>query len=258
MPQFAHVPLILGPDKKRLSKRHGATSVMEYARQGYLPEAMVNFLALLGWSPGRRSRDRSRATSSSRRSRSTASAAATPSSIPRSSTGSTSSTCMRLAPEELARRLKPWFEQRGPVERRLSRRSARVVLRRARAAEAAREAARRVRAARAGSSATDEIEYDAAAVAKHLRAPDMDGHLAALDAAFAALDSFDPASIEAALRAMAEARGVKAASLIHAVRVVVTGKTVSPGCSRCWRCSAVMRVHARFAAARGLQLTSGS
>ena len=51
-PQFAHVPLILGPDKKRLSKRHGATSVMEYNRLGYLPEAMVNFLALLGWSPG--------------------------------------------------------------------------------------------------------------------------------------------------------------------------------------------------------------
>ena len=45
-------PLILGADKKRLSKRHGATSVLEYERQGYLPEAMVNFLALLGWSPG--------------------------------------------------------------------------------------------------------------------------------------------------------------------------------------------------------------
>src|SRR6266516_7261516 len=52
VPQFAHVPLILGPDRKRLSKRHGATSVMEYARQGVLPEAMGNFLALLGWSPG--------------------------------------------------------------------------------------------------------------------------------------------------------------------------------------------------------------
>ena len=51
-PRFAHVPLILGPDKQRLSKRHGATSVMEYQRQGFLPEAMVNFLALLGWSPG--------------------------------------------------------------------------------------------------------------------------------------------------------------------------------------------------------------
>ena len=52
VPEFAHVPLILGPDKKRLSKRHGATSVGEYETQGYLPEAMVNFLALLGWSPG--------------------------------------------------------------------------------------------------------------------------------------------------------------------------------------------------------------
>src|SRR3989440_2748291 len=52
VPRFAHVPLILGPDKKRLSKRHGATSVTEYQRQGYVPEAMFNFLALLGWSPG--------------------------------------------------------------------------------------------------------------------------------------------------------------------------------------------------------------
>ena len=51
-PLFAHVPLILGADKKRLSKRHGATSVTEYKRQGYLPQAMINFLALLGWSPG--------------------------------------------------------------------------------------------------------------------------------------------------------------------------------------------------------------
>jgi glutamyl-tRNA synthetase len=52
VPQFAHVPLILGADKKRLSKRHGATSVMEYERQGYVSAAVVNFLALLGWSPG--------------------------------------------------------------------------------------------------------------------------------------------------------------------------------------------------------------
>ena len=52
VPQFAHVPLILGPDKKRLSKRHGATSLTEYRRMGFLPEAVFNFLALLGWSPG--------------------------------------------------------------------------------------------------------------------------------------------------------------------------------------------------------------
>jgi len=52
IPEFAHLPLILGPDKQRLSKRHGATSVMAYAAMGYLPDAFFNFLALLGWSPG--------------------------------------------------------------------------------------------------------------------------------------------------------------------------------------------------------------
>lgn len=49
--KFAHLPVILGPDKKKLSKRHGATSLMGYKEQGYLPEAMINFLALLGWNP---------------------------------------------------------------------------------------------------------------------------------------------------------------------------------------------------------------
>ena len=49
-PLFAHLPMILGPDKSKLSKRHGATAVTEFQEQGYLPDAMVNFLALLGWS----------------------------------------------------------------------------------------------------------------------------------------------------------------------------------------------------------------
>ncbi|MGH9518232.1 MAG: glutamate--tRNA ligase, partial [Terriglobales bacterium] len=52
MPVFAHVPLILGPDKTRLSKRHGATSVTAYKDMGFSPEAFRNFLALLGWTPG--------------------------------------------------------------------------------------------------------------------------------------------------------------------------------------------------------------
>jgi glutamyl-tRNA synthetase len=52
LPIFAHLPLILGPDKTRLSKRHGATSVMAYKDMGIVPEAFRNFLALLGWSPG--------------------------------------------------------------------------------------------------------------------------------------------------------------------------------------------------------------
>jgi len=52
LPNFAHIPLILGPDKSKLSKRHGDTAILDYAREGYLPEAIVNFLALLGWNPG--------------------------------------------------------------------------------------------------------------------------------------------------------------------------------------------------------------
>jgi glutamyl-tRNA synthetase len=51
-PRFAHLPMILGSDKKKLSKRHGATSVFEFSDMGYLPGAVFNFLALLGWTPG--------------------------------------------------------------------------------------------------------------------------------------------------------------------------------------------------------------
>jgi glutamyl-tRNA synthetase len=52
LPKFAHLCMILGPDKKKLSKRHGATSIIDYRDRGYLPEAALNFLSLLGWSPG--------------------------------------------------------------------------------------------------------------------------------------------------------------------------------------------------------------
>jgi len=51
-PQYVHVPLILGKDKAKLSKRHGATSALEYRDQGFLPDAVFNFMSLLGWSPG--------------------------------------------------------------------------------------------------------------------------------------------------------------------------------------------------------------
>ncbi len=52
VPKFAHLPMILGPDKTKLSKRHGAVSVLEYRRRGFLPEALINFFARLGWSHG--------------------------------------------------------------------------------------------------------------------------------------------------------------------------------------------------------------
>src|SRR5207248_4487745 len=51
-PNFAHLSLVMGPDHSPLSKRHGATSVAEFRSKGYLPEALLNYLALIGWSPG--------------------------------------------------------------------------------------------------------------------------------------------------------------------------------------------------------------
>jgi len=84
-------------------------------------------------------------------------------------------------------------------------------------------------------------------VEKHLRG--MAEHLVALDAAFAELAMFDAGSLEAAMRLVAEARGVKAASLIHASRVAMTGKTVSPGLFDVLALLGRSRVQARLLAA---------
>ncbi|MGC4081951.1 MAG: hypothetical protein QM736_07545 [Vicinamibacterales bacterium] len=105
---------------------------------------------------------------------------------------------------------------------------------------------------------TDDLEWDDAAVKKHLAAAGVGDHVAAVAVALAALDTFDPASIEAAVRAVAEARGVKAGTIIHALRVAMTGRTVSPGlfevASLLGRERVEQRLHAaiaRGAAARG-------
>jgi glutamyl-tRNA synthetase len=227
VPAFAHVPLILGPDKKRLSKRHGATSVGEYEKQGYLPEAMFNFLSLLGWSPG---------TDQELFTRDGLIAAFALEGI---SGGNAvfnvekldwfnQQYLARLAPHDLAHRLKPLFAAAGLWSDDLlgARHAwffavlALLVPRAKRLTDFAPQAACFIR---------DDVEVDEAAVRKHVRVEGMAAHLAALGEAFAGLADFDVVSTEAVLRQVAEARGVKAGTLIHAVRVAVTGTTVSPG-----------------------------
>jgi glutamyl-tRNA synthetase len=251
VPRFAHVPLILGPDKKRLSKRHGATSVMEYARAGYLPEAMTNFLALLGWSPG--SGDRELFTRAE---------LVEAFAIEGISGGNAvfnaekldwfnQQHIMRLAPDELAARLKPWFEDAGIW-------SADYLGDRHAWFFAVLELLK-PRAKRLGDFVaagrfffTDRVEYDDAAVAAHLHAAGAGARLSALDAKLARLETFDPASIEGAVRGVAEESGVKAASLIHAVRVAITGKTVSPGLFEVVALVGRERAHERLRAAARL------
>jgi glutamyl-tRNA synthetase len=72
-------------------------------------------------------------------------------------------------------------------------------------------------------------DYDAAGTAKHLQAPGLRAHLEALQQAYGELPAFDEPALEQALRAVADARGVKAGVLIHATRLAMTGRTVSPG-----------------------------
>jgi glutamyl-tRNA synthetase len=256
LPRFAHVPLILGPDKKRLSKRHGATSVTEYERQGYLPEAMFNFLALLGWSPGddRELFMRDELVAAfALEGISGGNAVFNPEKLD----WFNQQHLLRLAPDELVRRVTPFFQAAGTWSEDL------VGDRRA-WFEAVLELYR-PRAKRLDEFASlsrfffvDTLEYDAAAVAKHLRAAGMDEHLAALEAAFDVLPTFDVAAIEEALRSAADARGVKAGSLIHAVRVAVTGKTVSPGLFEVLSLLGRERVRRRLAEARQLASSPAS
>ena len=82
----------------------------------------------------------------------------------------------------------------------------------------------------------ETVEYDETAIAKHVRVEGMRGHLEALDRAFAETSTFDASSTESALRSVAESRGVKAAALIHATRVALTGQNGQPWTVRsCWR-----------------------
>jgi nondiscriminating glutamyl-tRNA synthetase len=228
-PEFAHVPLILGTDKKKLSKRHGITSVTEYERLGYLPDAMVNFLALLGWSPGGDREVMSRAElieSFSLEGISGGAAVFDPEKLD----WFNAQYLAPLTPDELVRRVNPLLAATGlwndeydePGKREWLQRVLRLVLPRVRRLPDFVEQAR--------PFLTATVLYDPEAVRKHLTTADLDRHVEALIAAFEEeTETFDEAAIERVLRRVADARGIKAAALIHAARIAATGKAVSPG-----------------------------
>jgi glutamyl-tRNA synthetase len=225
LPAFAHVPLILGPDKKRLSKRHGATSVMEYAAQGIVPEAMVNFLALLGWSPGD---DQELFTVDELVERFDLEGISRGDAVfnPEKLEWMNNQHIMRMSDDVLIGHARPWLEQAGlwrpsfDGERRPWLTRALGLL--------------RPRAKRLGDIAEGlgplvrPVVFDPPAVAKHLT-PEMSPHLDSLADALADLAPFEPAVIEQAVRGVADAGGLKAGAFMQAVRVSLTGRTVSPG-----------------------------
>jgi glutamyl-tRNA synthetase len=228
VPAFAHVPLILGPDKKRLSKRHGATAVGEYEAQGFLPEAMVNFLALLGWSPG--SGDQEVFAREDLVARFTLEGISGGNAVfnPDKLDWFNQQHIMRLDADVLLARLGPALEAAG-LWRGTFETDDRAWIRRV-------IDLLKPRAHRLGDFVTqlrpfieDRVSRDPAAAAKYLAGPDIAGHLAAWRDRLRDVTPFDAAALEPALRALAEARGIKAGPLIHATRVAVVGQAASPG-----------------------------
>jgi glutamyl-tRNA synthetase len=226
VPSFAHVPLIMGPDKKRLSKRHGATSVMEYERQGYIREGMVNFLALLGWSPGG---DDELFTTRELIDRFTLEGISGGNAVFNTEKLDwfNHQHMLRLTDDQLIARLRPLLHARG--------------LWRDELASAEHEWFARVLAllkprAKKLTEYVDGLvpfleepaQYDQNAVEKQLMTPGLQAHVAALRDAFADA-AFDEATLEQSLRQLADERRVKAGALIHATRIAMTGRMVSPG-----------------------------
>ncbi len=219
-PAFAHVPLIMGADKQRLSKRHGATSVTEYEKQGYIPEAMFNFLALLGWGTGSNDELFTRDELIQRFNLEGISGGNAVFNTEKLDWFNHQH-LLKLTDEELVARLKGAGigEQGSGIDARTS-----AIL-----------ALLRPRCKRL-TDFTDQLRpffeepssYDADAVRKHLSTAGTADHLRALRGAYATAE-WNEAALEKVLRDLAEARTVKAGMLIHGTRIAMTGRMVSPG-----------------------------
>lgn len=252
-PAFAHVPLILGPDKRRLSKRHGATSVMEYSTQGFLPEAMVNFLALLGWSPGN---DQELFTRDELVQAFSLEGIASSNAVfnPDKLEWFSAQHIARMDGDALATRLEPLLREAGLWRDAFATGEGRAWL--GRLIAVLRPRAKRLTdfVEKGTPFLADAIEYDAEAAARHLASDAARGHLAAIREMCAATKPFTAAALEPALRALASARGAKAGALIHPTRVAVTGRAESPGIFEVLELLGRDRVLARTDAALALSL----
>jgi glutamyl-tRNA synthetase len=221
VPTFGHLPLILGPDKKRLSKRYGATSVEEFRNEGILPQALYNFLALLGWSPGddREIMTREEMIAAFTAERLNASAAV----FDREKLWWMNAQYMlRSSIDELWPHLEPFIEQAGLKDADPGRLRTALELYRPRA-RTLKELAEQVLPIFQG-----ELTYDPAASAKFLKDPAVPEYLEALRARFNAVPEFTKEALEAELRALSEEKGIKAGVLIHPTRMALSATTAGP------------------------------
>ena len=224
-PQFAHLPMILGPDRSKLSKRHGATAITEYQEQGYLPEAMFNFLVLLGWALDDKTEIMSRQEIIEHFSLDRISKTAAV--FNRDKLDWMNGVYLRgLSLEEFARRAVPFLERYLPSEigRPLDvgyiNKIASLVQERARTLAEVPQLS--------DFFFVDELQYDAGLLLGKI---DKSEAIKSLQASIASVDSFkdwDMASLEAVFRQLAEELGLKTGVFFSLLRVAVTGRTAAP------------------------------
>ena len=227
LPQFAHIPMILGTDGKKLSKRHGAMAVGDYQHLGILPSAMRNFLALLGWSPGG---DREVMAQDELISRFAAEGLLRKAAVfdLKKLEWMNGQHMMLMPIAELDAYLRPFLVAAGlATDAELTARREwwlpLLELLRVRA----RTVIELVRQARPYFRAG--VEYDEAAVAKHWKDASATADL--LDAVAGALDGhpWTAEALEPALRGLAESRAIGTGKLFQPLRVALTGMAESPG-----------------------------
>jgi glutamyl-tRNA synthetase len=217
VPVFAHLPMILGADKQRLSKRHGAVSVLQYRDEGYLPGALVNYLARLGWSHG----DQEIFTREELIEKFDWEHVGATAGVfnPEKLLWLNQQWIMRTPSDEHARRLEPLLETRGIAAGPELVRIVDTMKPRAKTLLEIAEAAR--------IFLRDRIEYDPAAVKKHLT-PEAKPLLQEARGLVASRLDGGAHALEAAFRDLAAQKGVALGKLAQPVRVAVTGTTVSP------------------------------
>lgn len=223
-PLFAHLPVILGTDRSKLSKRHGDTSVLQLRDGGYLPEALLNFLGLLGWSLDDHTEIIDRETFV--RHFSLDRVLANPAVFNFDKLEWMNGVYIRekLSEGELAERLAPYLENEvgSPVDRELLARIVPLIRERIKLLSDAVDMA--------GFFFVDgELTYDAATlVGKKLDAATAARALAAILDAVRESDVWGHESLEAVIRPLADALGLKAGDLFGVIRVAVTGRTAAP------------------------------
>jgi glutamyl-tRNA synthetase len=220
VPRFAHLPLILGPDKKRLSKRTGATSAEEYREMGVLPQALFNFLLLLGWSPGgdREILSLEEATALF----DLADVHKAPAVFDQEKLlWMNGQYLSRMQAEEIALHIRRFLP--GPV--RDEKRFLDVLRLFQTRARTLKDIAELMRPCIEEDAA---LQYEDEAVRKHLRAPETEERLRQGREALSKAEPFDLENTERVLRELAESSGVGAGKLIHPIRVALTGRTSSP------------------------------